>query len=611
MVYEILKEKNTADILQNCAGFNLLPKYGERSFWDDLPDSAKNSCKESAGKLKEKQYAILPATFYMEFAKSGNRAIYEAVYFERRRDLMTLLVAECVFAGGEYINKIIDLVWAVCEESSWVPSPHNNKGELPDIEYETYIDLFAAETGAIISWVYYFLGDEIEKISPTVKRRMEIEVERRILAPYIKYDHFWYMGLTGDRAVNNWNPWINSNVIVAFAIFEKDREKLIAGVEKTAKSLDRFIAAYRADGACDEGPGYFGVAGASMFDYLEILSVMTGGATDSIYENELIKNMARYIYRVYIGGNYFVNFADASPKSGISAKFLARVGEAVGDGDLIGFACELNKNSPEPAIYSGGFCTYRNLKSMFFKTIPDKAFTPPDSHWFDGTEILTARDGGIFMAAKGGHNAESHNHNDVGNFILYSGKKPVIIDAGVETYTKKTFSSERYKIWTMQSCYHNLPTLNGFDQLPGETRRASNVRYRRDENGSTVLFMELKSAYPEEAGIGYFGREFVFGSGKLFAVCDRYMLKECKTPAVFNLLCANRPEIDGSSAELGENITMSFEGSAFFAHIDEIELTDEKIKRDWERDYLYRIRLIAKEASKETMMTAVFKYDRR
>ncbi|MCL2815837.1 MAG: hypothetical protein FWD23_14675, partial [Oscillospiraceae bacterium] len=206
MIYELLKEKNPADILQGQIGKNSLllpsvPAYGDREKWENLPEDIKQYFKEKAEKLKDKQYMILPATIYMEFSRSGNRAVYEAVCFERRSDLMALTLAECIFAKGRYIDPILNLIWAICEESSWVPSAHNNKGELPDIEYETFVDLFSAETGSAMSFVYYFLKDIIEERSPTIKRRMEIEVDRRILAPYLKYNHFWYMGLEGTRPV--------------------------------------------------------------------------------------------------------------------------------------------------------------------------------------------------------------------------------------------------------------------------------------------------------------------------------------------------------------------------------------------------------------------------
>jgi len=616
MIYELLKEKNFANTLTDKIGGNNLfsasiPGYGDRKEWGNLSDDVKQYFKKKAGELKDKQYMILPATVYMEFAKSGNRAVYEAVCFERRTDLMTLVIAECISAKGEYIDPIINLVWAICEETSWVPSAHNNKGELPDIEYETFVDLFSAETGSAISFVYYFLGDIIAEKSPTVKRRMEIEVDKRILTPYLQYNHFWYMGLEGDRAVNNWNPWVNSNVLTAFAVFEKDRERLIRGIEKTAKSSDAFIKMYHNDGACDEGPGYFGAAGAALFDYLEELSDITNGEIN-IYGSELIKNMARYIYRVYIGDGSFVNYADGPSRPGTPAKLLARVGEYIGDDNLIGFANEFIEKSAEKNEYPVSWHIYRGLKSLFQKKYDSGNFAAPKVHWFDGTEILTARDNegsksGIFISAKGGHNAESHNHNDVGHFILYSNEKPVIIDVGVETYTKKTFSGERYDIWTMQSCYHNLPTVNGFEQSDGENRRASDIKYTHDYNSNiTVLSMQLKNAYPEKAGIGSYEREFIFEHGKSLTVRDKYSLNQSAAPFISNFVCANKPIITENKAQLGENIEMIFDSEILYASFEEIELTDTRLKNDWRRNYLYRVRLTEKEMKKENDITVVF-----
>ena len=615
MIYELLKEKNPAKIFSGKLNKRLLPGLGGRKSWKILPDEVKQYFKTAADELKDKQYMILPATVYMEFTKTGNRKIYEDIYFERRIDLMTLLIAECISAKGEYTDQIINLVWAICEETSWVPSPHNNKGELPDIEYETFVDLFSAETGAIISWVYYFLGDRIDKSSPTVRRRMEIEVDKRILTPYLQYNHFWYMGLEGGRAVNNWNPWINSNVIIAFAVFEKNRERFIQGIEKTAKSADAFIGEYHDDGGCDEGPGYFGAAGAALFDYLEALSDITGGEINNIYDNELIKNMARYIYRVYIGGGYFVNYADGPTRSGAPAKLLARVGESISDNNLTGFANEITAESENLGGYSMGFHTYRNIKSLFQKVPYGESleFCPPKVYWFDGTEILIARDkegskSGMFISAKGGHNAESHNHNDVGHFILYSDEKPVIIDVGVETYTKKTFSPERYDIWAMQSCYHNLPTINGFDQSDGKDKCAADLKYSHSgDGGNTYLSMELKSVYPEESEIESYTRKFIFEHGKSFTVRDKYSLKQCAKPFVFNLMCANKPVISDNNIQLGENIEMIFDSVNYSAAIEEIELTDARLLGDWERNYLYRIRLTEKEMKKENEMSVCFK----
>ncbi|MCL2773191.1 MAG: heparinase II/III-family protein [Oscillospiraceae bacterium] len=594
----------TGEIDADKIDFNPFPFYSDREVWDNLPSDAKDFYRVKAQELKNKTYISLPASLYMDFTRNGNRSNYENLYFTRRSDLMILTIAECIEAKGEYLDAIINLIWAISEETSWVIPAHNNKGELPDIEFETFVDLFSAETGSLFAWVYYFLHDVIAEVSPTVKRRMEIEIERKILTPYLTYSHFWWMGFDEHRSVNNWNPWINSNVIVAFLIFEKDKKRLAEGIAKTAKSVDVFIDSYYEDGACDEGPGYFNAAGAVMFDYLDILYNISNKQID-IYGFEKIKNIARYIYRVYIDGEYFVNFADSSLRAGMSSRHMQRVGEAIGDDTLIEFAQMFVSRHNAGYGDIGGYMKYRALRNLFEKeTAGVKLFTPPVEYWFKDTEILTARDGGqtdagMFIAAKGGHNAESHNHNDVGNFILYMNGKPVIVDAGVETYTRFTFSSERYSIWTMQSCYHNLPTINGYDQLSGRERKSSNVKY--DSDGSiTHLSMELKHAYPPEAGIESYVREFIFERGKSFTVHDKYSLKQAVKPLIFNILCFDKPNImNGGYIKLNENINIELDSDIFSTVYEEIKLTDPQLRRNWDTDCLYRIRLTEEKMQKE------------
>jgi hypothetical protein len=132
--------------------------------------------------------------------------------------------------------------------------------------------------------------------------------------------------------------------------------------------------------------------------------------------------------------------------------------------------------------------------------------------WLEDMGAMTARENadtykGLFLAAKGGHNSVSHNHNDVGTFIVYSDGEPVFVDAGIEDYTAKTFGKERYNLWTMQSAYHNLPTVNGVMQKYGKEYQAIDVNY--SVTADTVQFsMDIAKAYPEipqVVAIGYFG----------------------------------------------------------------------------------------------------------
>jgi hypothetical protein len=560
---------------------------------------------QRAKELLGHEWLVLPATLYLDFYRNGNRSRYEDRYFQRRLNIFYLMMAECIEGHGAYLDDLINGVWAICEESTWVVPAHNNHDrkrgadvlELAHVEEDCYVDLFAAETGALLSWVYFFLGDVIATRAPLVKRRIELEVEQRILLPYLTHTDWSWMGLDHDNPVNNWNPWINSNMLVCYLVFTRVFARAQEGVEKTIHSVNRFIHFYTDDGGCDEGPSYFDKAGGALFDYVEEL----GECTDLsyLYTEERIRNMASYIYKVYISRNFFVNYADADSTVAVPLDLLARTAVNTGDENLLAFCSYLREHTyyaDRSKPVGNLFSVYRILADIFKPlTTTDKAFIAPPVSWFPGIQVVTARDtkeGGLFFSVKGGYNAESHNHNDVGTFLLYCGGQPVVVDAGRETYTKFTFSEKRYSIWTNQSSYHNLPQINGFDQSPGVMYKATNVRYSSFEEGTTCFSLNIAGAYPQDAAIQSYTRDFVFDQG-LF-ITDRYILKVWKAPLTLHFLCHDQPEIVGGRVVLSGVVELVFDAAILKAAVDEIPLTDTKLRRGWQKDRLYRLRLTLK-----------------
>ena len=124
---------------------------------------------------------------------------------------------------------------------------------------------------------------------------------------------------------------------------------------------------------------------------------------------------------------------------------------------------------------------------------------------------------GFFFGAKGGFNAESHNHNDVGSCVMYYDGKPCLIDLGREEYNAKTFSSRRYEIWTMQSGYHNLPVINGTDQKDGSKFKAKNSTFAANAKSATFS-TDIAGAYPEEAQVKSWIRSYTLNRGKSFLI---------------------------------------------------------------------------------------------
>ena len=125
--------------------------------------------------------------------------------------------------------------------------------------------------------------------------------------------------------------------------------------------------------------------------------------------------------------------------------------------------------------------------------------SPLPAHvWFPSTEVGLARETagasrGLTVALKGGHNGESHNHNDLGSVVVAVDGVPVVVDPGRPTYTAQTFGPDRYEIWTMQSSWHSVPEVRGTPQRDGREFRATQASGDGDR-----MQLDLTAAYPTE-----------------------------------------------------------------------------------------------------------------
>jgi len=589
------------------------PKAQERELWEQLPNQLREKLIREGEERLPFEWPALPAVRYMDFVRNGNRSRYEEVYFNRRQALAQLVMAECAEGQGRFIGQIINGIWCLCEESYWVVPAHmynsqKSRGDaLPDVT-DPVIDLFAGETAGLLSWTLYLLEEQLDRESPMIGKRVRYEMKRRILDPFLEREDFWWMGLSGDRRVNNWNPWCNSNCMTAFLICETDESRRVQALRKAMRSLDSFLAVYHSDGGCDEGPGYWSRAGGSLFDCLELLHGATGGAFH-VYDDPLVQNIGRYIYRAHISGSYYVNFADGDTLLNIPAELVARYGKRIGDGNMYALgAASLNlERLTSDKIVS----LFRLIPSVLnYAELEAERAVPPFVRdvWMDGIQFMAARerggtDRGLFLAAKGGHNAESHNHNDVGQFIVYADGKPFIIDVGVETYTKKTFSERRYEIWTMRSGYHNLPTIDGAEQQAGKEYCATDVQYRTNDD-EAELTLNIASAYPDHAGIASWYRTCLLERKETarIEVIDRFSLTQSTEEIFLSLMTPCEPQWEDGAITLVHDASLKlrirYDADRLAGTSEPVAVEDKKLRNVW-GDKLHRIILKAKSPAKE------------
>ena len=597
------------------AAWKPYPAVTDRAMWEDLPASMREMLISAGEAALQDQWKPLLATRFLEYDRIGNRSDYEAEYFSRRNRLIALALAECAEGQGRFIDEVVNGVWLICEETYWGLPAHvavqRSGAGLPDVTEPT-VDLFAAETAAALAYIHYLLADILDKVSPLIRPRIADEIHRRILLPNLARDDFGWMGFLSDERPNNWNPWINSNWLACVLFIEDDPELRLNAVVKIMRSLDRFIDPYPADGGCDEGPAYWMRAAGSLYECLEQLHQATGGQVD-LFNEPLIQEMGRFIYRVHIDGSYYINFADASAILTPESILIYCYGQAIEDHDMMAFGAWAARMIPDGG--AGGWgrpieSPMRWLRSIFraAEIANAEAYVPqPRDVWLPVIEVMAARDEaqsghGFYVAAKGGHNNESHNHNDTGEFVIFLNGRPLLIDAGVETYSRKTFSPQRYEIWTMQSAYHNLPTIDGVQQQPGEQFAAHIVNYTATTD-MTQLILDIARAYPQEAGLKYWLRTIRLNRGQSVTLEDNYELDHTPQSLTLSLLTASYvlPDTAGVIQLISTDLpndrmsgsgVIRYDAGRLAPSVEPIAITDSRMSHVWGAR-LYRILLAA------------------
>ena len=540
-----------------------------------------------------KVYPIIPVTLYKRFADDGNRSEYEKLYFERRDDLLCLAVAEFTDNEGKYINKIFDLLWSVCEETTWILPAHycqyKKDTNIPDnyVNGEHYIDLFSAATGAALAVTYYLLKDKmIEFGGKVVSERIIYELNNRIINPFLDADDMPWMGLQG-QFVNNWTPWIVSNVLTVASLIGNDIDEQKEIIKKASKCLDCFIKTYGEDGGCNEGPAYWGAAGGSFFDCLEILSDMTD-EKEKVF-SPYLKPIFEYIVKVHICGSYFINYGDNLPEWDFDRNYFNRIGTEYSipelvdlDGEVSNFKYSFAGISYHPMRYIKNL--YGILKESTKKTAR-KIFVLPDMQLcvFHENENKNT---GFCAWLKGGHNAESHNHNDVGSVGLYLDGKPLLVDIGIGEYTKFTFNELRYTLFPIRSCDHNLPLIDDVGEKQGQEYKSDSFTINEDDMSACI---EYKSAYENRKQINKRTRSIKMQGGKVILE-DSIDLKT-ELDVKFNLYFCEKVDIHGKEIKIGNRARLVIDDN-ISAEAEKLDIIDKKLCSAW-KNGIYRLKLSA------------------
>ena len=304
----------------------------------------------------------------------------------------------------------------------------------------------------------------------------------------------------------------------------------------------------------------------------------------------------QYIYHTYIADGKYVNFADGSPRVPTNtAALLYLYGKTAGDLKMCELAKRLYRDYDAENLGAESRDSYvkRELQMLIFadELSQNDNMTILDSHIYPDLQIAYMRSGEWYCAAKGGHNGENHNHNDVGSFMLYHGATPVLLDPGCGVYTANTFNEHRYEIWTMQSDWHNLPKVNGVSQHVGCIFCADSFYMN---NG--MISVSFKNAYTPDSGLAECTRKLWFKDG-ILNIFDKFAFEKDENTVYEHFMIRPEPKIEGNRV-IFEDYVLECDTNGEISYDIRPFDGDDKLMDSWKTDKLYRI-IIKYKATKE------------
>ena len=416
---------------------------------------------DRASELLESHPEECPDSLYLEFSRNGNRTHYQEKLFQRGKDLRELIDIEKAEGKGRFVPKIAEYLESYAKLRSWVLPAHDPKLEVFNGK-NLYADLCASNLGLLAADALDVCGSRLD---PQVAETMRSEIRRRVFDPYLataaemkgtkkekasNSGHWWF------RTKNNWNAVCHSCIVrAALEFFPHGSEERGRIVEAAVDAVPYYLSGFSSDGYCSEGAAYWNYG----FGHFLLMGLALRSAPEGI--------------------DLFARF----PKT----KTIARYG----------FQFRLT-DDVSPLFADGGGVPALLYLEKCREIWPDLESASAAEHSeFPAGQVWIFRPGarkGIALGLKCGHNGEFHNHNDVGSYDISLGDTLVCGDVGGEIYTKRTFSSQRYKSKVLNSYAHPVPRVGGGLQGTGKKFRGKPLRVATSSDRD-VVELDIRGAY--------------------------------------------------------------------------------------------------------------------
>lgn len=541
----------------------------ERDVWDQLLKSGKYN-----QFLKEMETFSFPAFSKEDYfslsdgsASSSGRGL--SMMRNRAKGLSQVTWAECLENKGRFTKMVEVGLRDIINQQSWV-SPRIDYGfrNYNGIEYS--VELTSSLYAHTISQTLYLMGD---KLNPELRKDAIAALYKRVFNPLL--DKIKTQNQERENSfltmTNNWNHVCLAGVVgAALAVIDDKRERAVFTHIGEYYSQNGLVG-FGDDGYCTEGVGYYNYGFGHYILLRENIWQATGGKLD-LFANQKVQKIAGYASNLEIINGIYPSISDSHQGSKPDASIMAYLSRNLGLGlkeyDELTFEGKTEDNRNNVMMVFPNSASIAKPRSV--KIAEDQLIRS----LFDQTGVLivrpipgsTCRLGVVF---KGGNNAESHNHNDVGSFTIVLGDEIMAGDPGAIPYTANIFSEKyRYTYKTISSFGHPVPMVAGTEQKPGAEARAKTIstNFMREKD---EMVLDIVSAYnvPElkkmERSMSYLRTEkgsvtvsddFVFSKPEAFETAITTRAKWEKTSGNSLLLSKGKEKLKVTFSSPGNNL---------------------------------------------------------
>ena len=454
--------------------------------WNNVPD-----CRNQAfwSKLKShKQYENLikrademaaaelvsPLPYYLEVIKTGNRSNYEHRHNQLRM-IGPLVVAYCTTGNVKYLKNIEARFNIILSLPTWVISAH----DLTLTGYkqeEVLIDLFSAKMGSEIATTLCILEPVLDK---KLYSKMRKALFHHIINPIEEVvegkspaERFWWLNGT-----NNWNTICKEGVISTVLRIGMEQERIEKILKLFFDNFENYMANFGNEGYCDEGLSYWGGSCGKYLSLAALLKQYDG--RDVLSGEPRMLKAIMYPENIMMAPGCYPALndcrIDAKPPVYVLQLRDILLGKRNGFSEDIEFTDEiasicLRLNYP----VDNRLCEVRN-ENPFSRFVEAGCFV-----------MRQTAASPLSVAFEGGHNRESHNHNDLGTYIIAVNGVPVVVDPGRGGYTADTFGPRRYESNLLNSYGHSVPRINGRLQ----TNRVGGDAFNPPKNLTPIKYIQ-------------------------------------------------------------------------------------------------------------------------